>query len=83
MFPRTLLITFALDYALTAICAILGFTLEFLHPFEKIIFLNDPDIQFPIAQNESVPVWVVPVLYILRSILDCLLFDSFDINDCD
>jgi hypothetical protein len=59
MISRSFIISYSVDYGLTAVCTVVAFLVERLPPFQRVVFLNDPSIQFPFSPVETIPsVWL-------------------------
>ena len=63
------LLTYFIDFALTGVCSLLAFVIDRLPPFNRIVFIDDKDIQYPHQTSEMIPNWTLPFVCIVLPLL--------------
>lgn len=63
-FKKRLFISYGRDWILVVIMAIIFFAIDIIPPFHREFSINDTSIMHKYTENESVPVWLLMVVFI-------------------
>jgi branched-subunit amino acid transport protein AzlD len=65
---KKLVYSYGFDWMLVVIMTVVFFAIDKITPFHRMFSVEDKTIMFPYTEHESVPVWLLLVLFIYTRI---------------